>query len=104
MPGPKMRMLKRQDSHRSRVSRSSVKCVGLFKQLHVLRHIVATLLQGLWIPFTALGSKEVAAVDMNGAGQSGDWISHRVNDVITYYRSTEIMTDCFSAKSEGLPE
>ena len=80
---PKTRMLKRQDSHRSRVSRSSIKRVGLFKQLHVLRYIVATFLQRLWIPFTALGGEEVPTVDVNGTGQTGNWIGHRMNDVIT---------------------
>jgi len=65
------------------VSLGSVKCVGLFKELHVLRHIVATLLQGLRIPFTALGGEEVPTVDVNGAGQTGNRIGHRMNDVFT---------------------
>jgi hypothetical protein len=41
---------------RTRAGRSST-C--LFQQLHVLRHIVATLLKALWTPFAALSGEEV---------------------------------------------
>src|SRR5712692_5451097 len=68
---------------RIRVSAGSVKGVRLFEQLHGLRHIVAALLKGLWIPFAALGSEEVPTIDVNGAGQPVDRIGHRMNDVFT---------------------
>src|ERR1700724_4151475 len=66
----------------SRVSRGSVKRIRLFEQFHVLGDVVAALLQGLRIPFAALGGEEVPTVDVDGAGQLGNRIGHRMNDVL----------------------
>jgi hypothetical protein len=43
---------------RRHLSSGSVKCVCVFEQPHVLSHVVATFLQGLWIPFAAVGSEK----------------------------------------------
>src|SRR5262249_48223138 len=72
----------RKMHHARHISSGSVKCVCLFEQPHGLSHVVATFLQGLWIPFAALDSEEIPTVDVNGAGQPINGISHRVNDVV----------------------
>src|SRR5262245_19011605 len=64
-------------------SRGAVERVYLVEQPHDLRHVVAILLQGLRVPFTALGAEEVSPVDVDGAGQTRDRIGHRVDDVAT---------------------
>jgi len=44
--------------------------VCLFKQAQGLFHVVGLLPQRFRIPFASLGSKEIASVNVNGAGQT----------------------------------
>src|SRR5262249_46323410 len=44
--------------------------VCFFKQAQGLFHVVGLLPQGFRIPFASLGSKEIASVNMDGAGQT----------------------------------
>ena len=56
--------------------------IRLLEDLHRLLDIPAALREGLRIPFAARRREEVAAVDMNGAGELLDRIRDRVNHVI----------------------
>jgi hypothetical protein len=78
-----IRFLVRRGPNRIRTSSGAVQCVCLFEQPHVLRHVVATLLKGLWIPLASVGAEEVPTVDVNGASQSRDRICYRMDDVVT---------------------
>src|SRR5215831_8372455 len=50
--------------------------VCLFKQAQGLFHVVGLLPQRFRIPFASLGSKKIASVNVNGAGQTWDRVGH----------------------------
>src|SRR5947209_4814159 len=55
--------------------------VRLLEKAHVLLQIVAPLMQCLGVPFAAADGEEVAAIDVNGAGQPRHRVGHRMDDL-----------------------
>ena len=56
--------------------------VGLLELAQDSIHIATLLEEGFRIPLAAAGGEIVAAVDVNGASEAGNWICDGVDDVM----------------------
>src|SRR3546814_1034645 len=57
--------------------------IRLLEQAHVLLDVVALFQERLRVPFAAVDAEEIAAIDVEGAGQARDRIRHRVDDLLS---------------------
>src|SRR6516165_6580711 len=57
--------------------------IGFFEPAQRAFSVIPAFQQGLGVPFTAVGRKKVAPIDMDRAGQAPDRICHGMNDVVT---------------------
>src|SRR3546814_10123801 len=57
--------------------------IRFLEQAHVLLYVVALFQERLRVPFAAVDAEEIAAIDVEGAGQARDRIRHRVDDLLS---------------------
>src|SRR5262249_28013461 len=55
--------------------------VGLLEPSCHSRAVGGLLQQGFRVPFASWNGEEITPVDVEGAGQAGDGVGHRMNDV-----------------------